>query len=264
VEIIFDTEMSKNKKVKTGNVIPRYKGEVPLLTTEQMIEVDRLMIEKYKIELIQMMENAGRDLALVAKSYFFKNRPKGQKVIVLAGTGGNGGGALVCARRLMAWGFQVAVYLTNDQNMTSIPAHQLDILKNMGVSIGSAENLKSVEKEQLIIDGIIGYNLSGAPRGAAKNMIEWANESTAPVLALDTPSGIDLTSGVVYDPAIRAKATLTLALPKKGLYDEKVRLIRGALFLGDISVPPSLYLESSLNIKTKNIFAKNDVIRLDS
>ena len=48
------------------------KYMIPSITTEQMIEVDRLMIEVYKIELIQMMENAGRCLALTAKRHFFK------------------------------------------------------------------------------------------------------------------------------------------------------------------------------------------------
>ena len=72
-----------------------------------MIEVDRLMIEKYGFELIQMMENAGRALALVAKQVFLKNDLKNKKIAVLAGTGGNGGGALVAARRLSSWGGEV-------------------------------------------------------------------------------------------------------------------------------------------------------------
>jgi len=255
--------MKKSKKRKSGKTIPRYKKDVPLLSTEQMVEVDRLMIEKYRIELIQMMENAGRDLALVAKSSFFSNRPKGQKIIVLAGTGGNGGGALVCARRLNSWGFQVEVFLAKEQNMSSVTAHQLEILKKMSLFIGASDDLNNIADEQLIIDGIIGYSLSGAPIESAKTMIEWANESTAPILALDTPSGIDLTSGKVYEPTIRASATLSLALPKKGLFVEKVKPYRGALYIGDIGVPPSLYLEPSLNIEIGNIFAENDVVRID-
>jgi YjeF-related protein N-terminus len=80
--------------------IPLYEGEVPSLTTEQMIEVDRAMMQDMRIELIHMMENAGRNLARVR---FFDGSPRGKKVVVLAGTGGNGGGALVCARRLYGW-----------------------------------------------------------------------------------------------------------------------------------------------------------------
>lgn len=78
--------------------------KIPFLTTDQMREVDRAMIEDYGIQLIQMMENAGRNLAELARRRFLNSRPSGQKVIVLAGTGGNGGGGLVCARRLHNWG----------------------------------------------------------------------------------------------------------------------------------------------------------------
>src|SRR5262249_59434332 len=77
---------------------------VPSLTTEQMVEVDRAMTEDFHIELIQMMENAGRNLAHLARTRFLDGDPSRKRVVVLAGTGGNGGGALGCARRLRPWG----------------------------------------------------------------------------------------------------------------------------------------------------------------
>ena len=57
--------------------IPSYTGAVPYLTTEQMIEVDRAMMEDYKIDLIQMMENAGRNLAHLARERFFNGHMNG-------------------------------------------------------------------------------------------------------------------------------------------------------------------------------------------
>jgi len=79
----------------------KLKSSIPFITTSQMIEVDRLMVEKYDIKLIQMMENAGRNLADLALEMFLNNSNDNTKVVViLAGTGGNGGGALVCARHL--------------------------------------------------------------------------------------------------------------------------------------------------------------------
>ena len=86
--------------------------DIPYVTTDQMIEVDRAMIEDCKIELIQMMENAGRNLASLARERFLGGDPIGKRVVVLAGTGGNGGGALVAARRLHNWGVHVRVFLT--------------------------------------------------------------------------------------------------------------------------------------------------------
>ena len=252
----------KVKKVKRSSV-PKYSKEIPHLTTEQMIEVDRLMIEKYKIELIQMMENAGRNLAFLAKNNFLKKKKLKQNIVVLAGTGGNGGGALVCARRLASWGYSVVTYLTNETKMAPIPGHQLEILKNMEVPVRAIDQLEDQSEVGLIIDGVIGYSLDGDPIGAAKTMIEWVNKQEAPVLSLDTPSGIDLTKGTIYYPAVRADATLTLALPKVGLFSDEVKPLRGKLFLGDISVPPALYAQPSLGLVVKNIFRQGDLLRID-
>ncbi len=229
-----------------------------------MQEVDRLMIEKYQIALIQMMENAGRALALTAKLEFFGNRIKNKKIAVLAGTGGNGGGALVAARRLHNWGAKIEVFLTKPlKNMQPVTAHQLDSLKKMKVPFFQGDTIKNKGNFDLIIDGIIGYSLIGNPKGTAREMIEWANAQRAPVLALDTPSGIDLTSGKIYAPAIEAIATLTLALPKKGLFFPKVEALRGKLFLADIGVPTELYQEPALNLEVGHLFAENDILLLN-
>ena len=213
------------------------KVVIPKITTEQMIEVDRLMMEDYKITLIQMMENAGRCLAILAVDRFLKKSLAKKKVIVLAGTGGNGGGALVCARRLHSWGVKVEVFLTADATkMTPIPKHQLEVIQRIGLPIKNGTELQKGAQADLIIDGIIGYSIKGDPFGLPKTMIEWANNQNTPILSLDTPSGLGLTTGKVHTPTIKATATLTLALPKQGLYDKAATKVIGDLYLGDISV----------------------------
>jgi len=245
-------------------LIPHYQEAVPTLDVPQMIEVDRLMVEEYQINLIQMMENAGRCLAIVARDRFLSPNVMAKKVVVMSGTGNNAGGALVCARRLFNWGANIEVYLTrSEQRLKPAPTHQLHILKHMGVPVYGPDDLRDVQGIDLIIDGIIGYSLSGSPRGKAKEFIEWANQQSAPILSLDTPSGIDLTTGKIYTPSIHADATLTLALPKVGLYQKEVRSIRGELYLGDISVPPNLYSEPTLGLDIADLFIKSDVIRID-
>ena len=243
--------------------IPIYTDEVPYLTTEQMIEVDRAMMEDYKIELIQMMENAGRNLAHLARERFFAGDPRGKNVTVLAGTGGNGGGALVCARRLHNYGANVQVFVAKpDADFTPIPAHQLAILHRMGVFVAQADVIELAEAPDLVVDGVIGYSLKGAPHGAANDLIRWADQQHAPKLSLDAPSGVDTTTGTVFDPAIQATATMTLALPKEGLRVPGVAAQVGELYLADISVPPELYAEPTLGIAVGKIFAENDIVRL--
>lgn len=234
-----------------------------ILDTPQMVEVDRLMIETYHIDLIQMMENAGRCLAIVAREVFLSGDPKGKTIAVLAGTGGNGGGALVCARRLHNWGAHVEVFMTKDsEEMTPIPGHQRRILERMGISIRAGSELPADNNYDLLIDGIIGYNVKGDPRGVAGEMINWVNKQATQVLSLDTPSGLDLSSGTVHTPTVAADATLTLAMPKKGLFHPDAKAVIGQLYLGDISVPPQLYSEPSLALPAENPFQFSDVVRI--
>jgi len=84
---------------------------IPTVTVDQMREVDRLMMEEFQIGLLQMMENAGRALAVRARQVLGGD-VRGAHVVVLAGRGGNGGGGLTAARRLSIWGADVSVILS--------------------------------------------------------------------------------------------------------------------------------------------------------
>ena len=222
---------------------------VPAVTMDQMREVDRIMIEDLHIELKQMMENAGRNLARLASVRF-----QPSSVIVLAGPGGNGGGGLVAARHLANWGVKVTVVLsTNPDRLGSVPGHQFDILNQMGLP-----PVADPVAADLVIDALIGYSLRGNPRGRASDLIGWAENQTAPVLALDTPSGLDVTTGEAADPSVTATATLTLAAPKTGLLEAPTV---GELFLGDISVPPGVYDAFGI-VMPPDLFAGDTVVRL--
>ena len=235
---------------------------IPTLTTQQMIEVDRLMMEEYNMTLLQMMENAGRNLALLAKRLLdgdIVDRP----IVVLAGRGNNGGGGLAAARHLLNWGAWVQVVLTAEPaSYLDAPAHQLAILQKMGAPLAWAEEGWELPPADLLIDALIGYGLRGAPTGAARNLIQLANSSAAPILSLDAPSGLDTASGQLYDPHIHASATLTLALPKTGLLSEQGRAIVGVLYLADISVPSALY--EQLGLQVGPIFAEDTIVKLEA
>ncbi|MGF1505917.1 MAG: NAD(P)H-hydrate epimerase [Anaerolineae bacterium] len=240
---------------------PTADSPVPYVPTAQMIEVDRLMIDEYAIDLPRMMENAGRALAHLARERFLQGDPRGRRITVLSGSGGNGGGALGAARRLANYGAQVSVFTGRPlMDFTPVPAHQVRILQRQGVPITADIVPDDRPTPDLILDGVIGYSLKGPPVGRAADLIRWANTSAAPVLALDVPSGVDTTTGQAFDPAVRAAATLTLALPKEGL--KAVPEYVGELYLADISVPPALYAEPSLNLDVGPLFAASDIIRI--
>lgn len=236
--------------------------DVPFLTIDEMIEVDRAMIDDYHIDLTRMMENAGRELAHLTRERFLDGDPRGGRVVVLAGSGGNGGGALVAARRLRNYGADVAVFITKPSDgFAGVPGEQLDIVRRIGVTVSAGEAPPLAGQPEVVLDGVIGYSLKGAPRGGAAALIRWANEQSAPVLSLDIPSGVDGTTGSVFEPAIRAAATMTLALPKEGLRTPEAAANVGELYLADIGVPPELY-SRFLNIDVGSIFAISDVVRL--
>jgi len=234
-------------------------SNIPALTTAQMIEVDRIMIEDYHIELMQMMESAGRNLADLARSRFFGGAPLGKKVVILAGAGGNGGGALVAARRLRNWGADVLIFPIGA--FKGVPLHQFEILQRMNIPVADSIPLLESFEADLLIDGIIGYSLKGAPRGIAADLIRWANSLRIPILSLDTPSGLDVTSGQAYSPTIKATATMTLALPKVGLLHDHALEYVGELYLADIGVPPNLY--TALGLNAPSLFAEREIIRVE-
>jgi len=86
-------------------------------------------------------------------------------------------------------------------------------------------------RADLILDAIMGYGLTGNPRGDAAEWIERANGSGRRILALDAPSGLDTTTGTPGQPCVRARATLTLALPKTGLLAGRARPFVGDLYV---------------------------------
>lgn len=216
---------------------------IPFISADEMRAVDQGMVSLCGISMVQMMEHAGRLLAVLAVQEFLSDERSGP-VLVLAGTGGNGGGGLVCARNLSNWGFDVRVVTSRDPaEFWGVTALQFRIIRRIGVPSQTAASLHSLPAARLIVDAVIGYSLQGAPRGEAARLIEMANEDSGYMLSLDIPSGIDATTGEVFEPSIKADATLTLALPKTAFRAAPAIERCGRLFLGDIGVPPTLYQE---------------------
>jgi len=227
-----------------------------------MVEVDRVMVEDLGISLVQMMENAGRNLARFTMDTYIGDR-RAERVVVLAGSGGNGGGGLVAARRLAGWGVPVSVVLSKPADLhRGVIAHQLRALVNAGVHVES-EGLPPSHGEgsTVVLDCLVGYSLAGSPRGRVADLIRWADESGAPIVSLDVPSGLDSTSGEVHDPAVGANATLTLALPKSGLVAPQAANNVGDLYVGDIGVPSQLY-RTSFGLEVADLFSSSDIVRV--
>jgi NAD(P)H-hydrate epimerase len=207
-----------------------------------MREVDRITVEDFGLGLLQMMENAGRNLALSAQDMLSGNLGP---VMVLAGAGGNGGGGLCAARHLHNRGVKVDILLDREPDRLGQAASlQMKILQGAGLHPTEFRQAERCLKEaKLVIDALIGYRLRGAPKATGKQIIDLCNEYADQVLALDIPSGMHATDGHAPGVMVRADRTLTLALPKIGLAQ-----FPGEIILADIGIPPEVYLPLGLEL----------------
>ena len=223
---------------------PEYRTDggilVPAVTTEQMREVDRIAMEETGPNLYQMMENAGRNLATLALETLADERCE-SRILVLAGTGGNGGGGICAARHLANRGFETALCLAEPFHLSEVAKWQRHVFGATRGKVLSPAELAG-EKFDLILDALIGYGLASAPTGAYADLIRWANSTGTRILSLDVPSGLDSTTGATPGAVISAELTMTLALPKTGLVFGKP----GRLFLADIGIPIKTFLRLSL------------------
>ena len=145
---------------------------MPDLTTQQMVEVDRAMIEDYRIELVQMMENAGRNLAHLARTRFLDGDPRRRSVVALAGGGGNGGGG--AGRRpatieLGCRNHRRARSGSERDDAGSGPSARYPAPDGRAhVADGMPQ---AARPPAVVLDGLIGYSLTGAPFGTIAELI---------------------------------------------------------------------------------------------
>ena len=210
-----------------------------------MARIDERAVKHYDLSILQMMENAGRNLAR------FTSKLNPRKIIVMCGGGNNGGGGLVSARHLNIYGFNVEAVLAST-NVNSNVKNQLHIIKKIRIPFVNEVN---AEVGDVIIDALIGYGIKGNPQDRFASLIRQANKTKqkgAKIVSLDIPSGIDPNTGEIYDPAIDADYTVTLALPKTGLRKLK------NVYLANIGIPNKVYRDFNINIE--EYFKKDDII----
>jgi NAD(P)H-hydrate epimerase len=224
---------------------------VPAVTADEMRAVDRVAVEEVGLQLLQLMENAGRGLSAVVRD----RAPA--EVLVVAGNGGNGGGGLACARHLDNHGVDVRVCLDRSRNdVTGTTATQLGILEAMDVPVDTtSDDLPELGAADVVVDALVGYGLDGPLRGSASAIVEAIDLSAFTTVSLDVPSGIDATTGTQPGPAVSADHVATLALPKTGLSG-----YGGQLTLLDIGIPAVVY--ERLDIEYTNPFRGSDTVEL--
>ena len=181
------------------------------------------------------MENAGRQAALLIQHLF----PRG-KATALVGSGNNGGDALVCLRALAAWGRPVEAIVVGrrpDEDPVlhgwRLPAVRFDS------RAGDDRSMTGLfDGVGVVVDGLLGTGIRDAPRARYAAAIEAANAAEAPVVALDTPSGVNGATGGVAGSAVRAELTVAFGWPKLGTLVYPGRAFCGRIVAVEIGFPP--------------------------
>lgn len=229
---------------------------IPTATAEQMAEVDRIMMDELGVDVLQLMEAAGL-VVVEAVRRELGGDVDGKRVLLLAGTGGNGGDALVVARHLLARGARPVVVPSKPaEDLPEVTAHQQRIAAAVGVPF--ADQRVFSEDYELIVDGLLGFSGRGNPRGTVAELIEAANRHPAPVLAIDLPAGLNATTGEVGIPCVAAASTIALVLPKQGFTTHAGRAVCGTILIGDIGVPPSVLRRAGIDAP-EGLFARASV-----
>ena len=219
----------------------------PVLSRDEMRNFDRYATESGRVPALLLMENAGRGAADTIYSRFATSR----RVVVCCGGGNNGGDGFVVARRLMTLGVRVGVLCNAPTNRLGDDARIMrEAYEALGgktevLSVGSLEALLGARasEECLVVDALLGTGLEREIQSPLREVIESINCSRAPVVSLDTPSGLHADTGAVLGVAVRAAFTVCFGHAKLGLMTPVGLDHTGELVIVDIGVPPALYAQ---------------------
>jgi ADP-dependent NAD(P)H-hydrate dehydratase / NAD(P)H-hydrate epimerase len=210
-------------------------NQVPTLSSAALRQADEQARSHFGIEPIQLMEVAGWQVARFVDDFVDGVRAK--RVIVVAGSGNNGGDALVAARFLHQRGAVVLASTVPTRDPASLVARQALTIARLGIEMLVAP--QGVDSSaDVIVDGLFGIGIRLPLRDPAPRIIQAMNASHVPIVAIDVPSGLDADGGGGGDGAVRAAATITLVAPKSGL---RGATNAGRVFVADLGMPVPVF-----------------------
>ncbi len=214
-----------------------------LVCVDEMREMDRRTIQEWGLPGMVLMENAGRRVVDACEGLLAELPPG--RVVIAAGRGNNGGDGFVVARWLHWQGRDVEVcLLPAGRDLSGDAATNYAFARRMGVPIHEQADRELLDERlreaALIVDAVLGTGISGEVRGAARQAIEAMNAAEAPVVAVDIPSGLDADTGRILGDAVWAHTTVTMAIPKVGLYQYPGRERCGEIIVAAIGIARQL------------------------
>lgn len=211
------------------------------VTVKQIQNLDRIAIEQYGVPSLALMENAGRSVA--AEVIKRIGRVRKPIVCVVCGLGNNAGDGFVIARHLINAGIRTKIFLIGKGSRLKKDAEvNYRILKKLKypiIEVGArrAVPLRDIARADVVVDAIFGVGLNREVREPFRSVIEAINGNAGKVVAVDTPSGIDATTGKIYGVCVKADATVTFSFMKKGFLKGQGPKHVGKVVVVDIGIP---------------------------
>lgn len=209
-------------------------------TTRDVQKLEARAIDRLGIPVFTLMDHAGKAVAEAARSLTGRNT----SIIVLCGSGHNGGDGVAAARWLKGWGYSVTVlWLKNPSEWKGSAALHAAIAKRSGVRFTSFESIRptlrvtTLRRAQVIIDALLGTGFEGRLRLPAFDAISCMNASRKPIVSVDVPSGLNATTGQVPEIAVRARVTVTMSCLKTGFISRSAKPYLGRLQIADLGIP---------------------------
>jgi len=204
---------------------------VPVLSAAEAAAWDRLAREAAAIPSRVLMESAGRAVASVVAGEYPRELARG--VLVVCGRGNNGGDGWVAARALAALGVSVtAVALGGELSADNAANRALALAQG----VRPAQPGEDWGGQGVVVDAILGTGATGAPTGEAASAVEQLMRMNVPVVAVDGPTGLDLTTGQVHAPCVRAALTITFGGFRRGHLLQ--RTVCGKIVVAEMGFPP--------------------------
>jgi len=211
-----------------------------LYTAEEVRELDRLAIEEFNIPGASLMEHAGK----AAFDAMREKWPSARRLVVLAGTGNNGGDGFVVAMLARAAGYEARLFLVGDTSRLKGDALTMATRwQEAGGDIEPFVEGLDLGGSEIVVDALLGTGLNADVRGDFADAIRAINYSHAAVLALDIPSGLDANTGAVRGVVVNAHLTVTFIGLKRGLLTGAGPRCVGQLVYNDCRVPPDVLMK---------------------
>lgn len=210
----------------------------PALTREQVRRVDQICLDDFNLPGLLLMEHAA--LALLRVTREMLGNVAGKRVAIVCGGGNNGGDGYALARLLHLAGAEPTIFASKPTGELDGDAKtNADVCAAMQLGVQPAEPEAIAKFDcDLLVDGLLGTGLSEPPRDDAAAIILAMKRCTAPVLAIDVPSGLDCNTGKpLGEPSacLRATTTCTFVAPKFGFI--QAGQWTGKVEIGDIGCP---------------------------